>query len=186
MTFVVFVRSVNVGRNKRFLPAALAKDMAAFGVVNIGAVGTFVVRNAASASALRSEIARRLPFEAEIMICTDNEIRALVDRDPFSGRRHAADVRELVILLEKKPSNLPKLPIRRPEGEDWQVELFEIDGRFALAHWRPDPKRMIYVDSKKEIGISGTARSWKTFLAIHRALDPVQGKRRPKSSGKKS
>jgi uncharacterized protein (DUF1697 family) len=185
MTFVAFVRGVNVGKNKRFLPAALAKDMAAFGVGNIGAVGTFVVRNAASAAALRSEIAQRLPFEAEIMICTGKEIRALVDRDPFSGRPHGANVRELVTLLERKPSKLPKLPIRRPEGEDWQVELFEIDGRFALTHWRPDPKRMIYVDSKKELGVSGTARSWKTFLAIHRALEPAQGKGRPKSSGKK-
>jgi uncharacterized protein (DUF1697 family) len=186
MTLVVLLRGVNVGRNKRFLPAALAKDMAAFDVVNIGAVGTFVVRNAPSASALRSEIARRLPFDAEIMICTEREIRALVDRHPFSSRPHAADVRELVTLLEKKPSKLPKLPIRRPDGEDWQIELFEIDGPFALALWRPDPKRMIYVDSKKEIGISGTARSWKTFLAIHRALEPAQTKRLSKSSRKKS
>ena len=171
MTFVVFLRGVNVGKNKRVLPAALAKDMAAFGVVNIGAVGTFVVRSAPSASALRSEIARRLPFEAEIMICTEKEIRALVDRDPFSARPHGADVRELVTLLEKKPSKLPKLPIRRPEGEDWQVELFEIDGRFALYLWRPDPKRPLYLDSQKEIGISGTTRTWKTVLAIRKALD---------------
>jgi len=180
MTFVVFLRGVNVGKNKRFLPAALAKDMAAFDVVNIGAVGTFVVRKAPSAAALRSEIARRLPFEAEIMISTEKEIRALVDRDPFSGRPHGADVRELVTVLDKKPSKLPKLPIRRPEGKDWQVELFEIDGPFALALWRPDPKRMIYVDSKKEIGVSGTARSWKTFLAIRRALEPAQAKARSK------
>ncbi|MDQ6891313.1 MAG: DUF1697 domain-containing protein [Acidobacteriota bacterium] len=188
MTLVVFLRGVNVGRNKRFLPAALAKEMAAFDVVNIGAVGTFVVRNPPSASALRSEIARRLPFDAEIMICTEKEIRALVDRDPFSNRAHPADVRELVTLLERKPAKKPKLPIRRPEGENWQVELFEIDGRFALALWRPPPdaKRLIYVDSKKEIGISGTARSWKTFLAIHRALGPAQAKGRPQSSGKES
>jgi hypothetical protein len=120
------------------------------------------------------------------MICTEKEIRALVDRDPFSSRPHGADVRELVTLLAKKPSRFPKLPIRRPEGENWQVELFEIDGPFALALWRPDPKRMIYVDSKKEIGISGTARSWKTFLAIRRALEPAQATARSKPGRKKS
>jgi uncharacterized protein (DUF1697 family) len=154
--------------------------MAAFDVVNIGAVGTFVVRNAPSAAALRAEIARRLPFEAEIMICTEKEIRALVDRDPFSRRPHPAGVRELVTVLEKKPSKLPKLPVRRPEGENWQAELFEIDGPFALTLWRPDPKRMIYVDSKKEIGISGTARTWNTFQAIRRALEPPEEKARAK------
>ncbi|HEY6147949.1 MAG TPA: DUF1697 domain-containing protein [Thermoanaerobaculia bacterium] len=179
MTLVALLRGVNVGRNKRFLPAALAKDMAALDVVNIGAVGTFVVRNAPSPAALRAEIARRLPFEAEIMVCTEKEIRELVDRDPFSRRKHPADVREMATLLAKKPAKPAKLPLRRPDGEDWQVELFEIDGRFALALWRPDPKRMIYVDTKKEIGVSGTTRSWKTFLAIRRALD------RPRASGKK-
>lgn len=171
MKLAVLLKGVNVGKHRRFLPAALAKDMTAFEVVNIGAVGTFVVHKAPSAAALRAEIARRLPFEAEIMICTEKEIRALVDRDPFSGRPHPAEVREMVTLLAKKPATRTKLPIRRPDGENWQVELFEIDGRFALALWRPDPKRMIYIDSQKEIGISGTTRTWKTFLAIRKALD---------------
>ena len=171
MKLVALLKGVNVGRHRRFLPAALAKDMAAFGAVNIGAVGTFVFHGAPSAAALRAEIARRLPFDAEIMICTEREIRTLVDRDPFGARPHPAEVREMVTLLAKKPGGRAKLPIRRPDGDDWQVELFEIDGRFALSLWRPDPKRMIYVDSQKEIGISGTARSWKTFLAIRKALD---------------
>src|ERR1700746_499194 len=40
----VFLRAVNVGSANRCQPALIAKELAKFGVVNIGAVGTFVVR----------------------------------------------------------------------------------------------------------------------------------------------
>jgi hypothetical protein len=44
MSSVVFLRAVNVGGANRCRPAELAKQLAKFGVVNIGAVGTFLVR----------------------------------------------------------------------------------------------------------------------------------------------
>ncbi len=145
--------------------------MAAFDVVNIGAVGTFVVRNAPSpASTLRSEIARRLPFEAEIVICRGNELLDLEETDPFAKRPAGKNAREMVTILAKKPKTIPRLPIRRPEGVDWQVELFRVDGRFALTFWRPDPRRLLYVDAGKELGVSGTTRSWKTIQKVCSSL----------------
>jgi hypothetical protein len=44
MSSVVFLRAVNVGGANRCRPAELAKQLAKFSVVNIGAVGTFLVR----------------------------------------------------------------------------------------------------------------------------------------------
>src|ERR1700704_5607440 len=44
MSSVVFFRAVNVGGYQKFQPGKLAKELAEFGVVNIGAAGTFVVR----------------------------------------------------------------------------------------------------------------------------------------------
>jgi uncharacterized protein (DUF1697 family) len=52
MPSVVFLRAVNVGGTNRCQPALLAKQLAEFGVVNIDAVGTFVVREDASEGAL--------------------------------------------------------------------------------------------------------------------------------------
>jgi len=63
MPSVVFLRAVNVGGTNRCQPALIAKGLAKFGVVNIGAVGTFVVREAVSESALRAAIAKKLPCE---------------------------------------------------------------------------------------------------------------------------
>jgi hypothetical protein len=45
MPSVVFLRAINVGGTNRSQPALIAKELAKFDVVNIGAVGTFVVRS---------------------------------------------------------------------------------------------------------------------------------------------
>jgi len=52
MAWVVFLRAVNVGGTNRCQPAQIAKQLAKFGAVNIGAVGTFVVRENVSESTL--------------------------------------------------------------------------------------------------------------------------------------
>jgi uncharacterized protein (DUF1697 family) len=44
MPSVILLRAMNVGGANRCRPAELAKQLAKFGVVSIGAVGTFVVR----------------------------------------------------------------------------------------------------------------------------------------------
>jgi len=84
MASVVFLRAVNVGRTNRCQPALIAKELAKFGVVNIGAVGTFVVREDVSESVLRAAIARKLPFKCEIMICPARDIIKLASKNPFS------------------------------------------------------------------------------------------------------
>jgi uncharacterized protein (DUF1697 family) len=167
MALVVFLRGANVGGHRKFQPAALAKEMADFGVVNIGAAGTFVVTKPASAVAFRRELGRRLPFETEVMICTGSEILALAESEPFADPPAGNDLRQLVTVLAKKPKALAKLPIRRPEGRDWQVDFFRIAARFAFTFWRRgDPaKPLIYPNAvvEKVLGIPGTTRSWSVF-----------------------
>ena len=58
MASVVFFRAVNVGGHQRFQPSILAKQLADFGVVNVGAAGTFVVRQNVGQATLRAEILR--------------------------------------------------------------------------------------------------------------------------------
>jgi uncharacterized protein (DUF1697 family) len=172
MALVAFLRGANVGGHRKFQPAALAREMAEFGVVNIGAAGTFVAKEPVSAAAFRAELARRLPFETEIMICPGSEILALAKSEPFSDPPAGNDVRKLVTVLAKKPKTLPKLPIRWPEGKDWQVDFFRIAGRFAFTYWRPGPKRPVYPNAvvEKVLGIPGTTRSWNAIEAACRIL----------------
>ena len=173
MALVTFLRGVNVGGHRKFQPAAVAKEMAEFGVVNIGAAGTFVAKKPVSAAAFRAALARRLPFETEIMICPASEILALAEDDPFSDPPAGQDMRKLVTVLAKKPKTLPKLPIRRPAGKEWQVDFFGIAGRFAFSFWRPGPGRLFYPNAVVEetvLPIPGTTRSWSVIEAACRLL----------------
>lgn len=74
MALVVFLRGLNVGGHRSFRPSTLAKDLQHLDIVNIGAMGTFVVRQSVNRAMLRDEIASRLPFNVEIMICEGREI----------------------------------------------------------------------------------------------------------------
>src|SRR5215831_11551199 len=96
MSSVVFLRGINVGTANRCQPALIAKQLAKFGVINIGAVGTFVVRENVSESTLRNAIAKKLPFKCEIMICPAHEILKLASADPFTRHPSGPDITRFV------------------------------------------------------------------------------------------
>ena len=64
MRWVVFLRAANVGKHNRFRPSGLAKQLGKFGVINVGAVGTFVIREGVDEKTLRSAIVRNLAFKS--------------------------------------------------------------------------------------------------------------------------
>jgi len=133
MTHVVFLRGVNVGGYKTFQPSVLAKQLKHCDVVNIGAAGTFVVRNPISKANLRGELIRRLPFEAEIMICSKREIVTAAAGNPFKGQPSGPDIVHFVGVLAKRPRGLPDLPLSLP-ADDWLVKLIAIQDRFAFGY----------------------------------------------------
>ena len=92
MRWVVFLRAVNVGGTNRCRPAAIAKQLSKFGIVNIGAVGTFVVGQDVSEPVLLRAIARKLPFKCEIMIFPARDLIKLASKDPFSRQPSSPDI----------------------------------------------------------------------------------------------
>jgi uncharacterized protein (DUF1697 family) len=119
MPSVVFLRAVNVGGTNRCQPALIAKELAKFGVVNIGAVGTFVALANVSESALRAAIAKKLPFKCEIMICPAKAIVDLVRKDPFARQPSGPNITRFVSVLHKRPRTLPALPLSLPSDHEW-------------------------------------------------------------------
>ena len=86
MALVVLLRGVNVGGHRTFRPSALIKQLTHLDAVNIGAAGTFVIRQPVSRTELRAELGRRLSFDTEIMICHGREIVGLMSQNHFADQ----------------------------------------------------------------------------------------------------
>src|SRR5438552_5780560 len=123
MRRVVFLRAVNVGKANRCQPAQIAKELAKFGFVNIGAVGTFVVREDVSKSVLRNAIAKKLPFKCGIMICPARDIINLTSKDPFAGQPSGPHITRFVNILSKQLLSPPPLPLNLPSADDWLLKI---------------------------------------------------------------
>jgi uncharacterized protein (DUF1697 family) len=171
MASVVFFRAVNVGGHQKFHPSALAKQMAEFGIVNIGAAGTFVVRENVGQAKLRDEILRRLPFKPELMICPAREVIALTGGEPFQAAQAGKGVGQFVSVLQRRPRALPRLPLEQPAGAMWEVRIFQITGRFALSIRRPG-RTGVYSNAvvEKHLGLPATTRNWNTFETLRAIL----------------
>jgi hypothetical protein len=116
MAWVVFLRGVNVGGHKAFRPSAVAKDLAEFDVVNVGAAGTFVVRKSISSALLRIEVTRRLPFAPDFMICRGRDVSDLGSGDPFPGSRSDKDVSWFVSSRGPRHVRLEPAPAGRADA----------------------------------------------------------------------
>src|SRR5437879_4813604 len=171
MPSVIFLRAVNVGGANRCQPAQIAKQLAKFGVLNIGAVGTFVVREDVSESTLRAAIAKKLPFECEIMICPARDIIKLTSKDPFSRQPSGPNITRFVSVLAKRLSAPPPLPLSLPSDNDWLLKIIAIQDRFVLGLYRRQMKAISHLSKiEKRLGVSATTRNWNTIEKVAKIL----------------
>lgn len=173
MASVVFLRAVNVGGHQKFRPSALAKDLAKYGVINVGAAGTFVVREPVKQAVLKEEIFRRLHFQPEVIICSAPEILALHDDDEIRKAIQTEEEKPFVTVLQKLPRRVPRFPFEQPSGENWQVRAIGIKGRFVLSLYRKLEKMVAYPNEvvEKKFSMPATTRTWSTIAAVYQILE---------------
>ena len=173
MAWVVFLRAVNVGGTNRCQPAQIAKELAKFGLVNVGAVGTFVVRENVSESTLRSAIAKKLSFKCEIMICPARDIIKLASKDPFSRQPSGPNITRFVSVAAK-PVRLPlhlRLPLNLPSDDDWLLKVIAIQDRLVLGLYRRQMKAISYLGKiEKLLSVPVTTRNWNTIEKVAKIL----------------
>jgi uncharacterized protein (DUF1697 family) len=171
MKWVVFLRAVNVGRANRCQPALIAKQLSKYGVINLGAVGTFIVREDVSESALRRAIVKKLPFTSEIMICPARDIIGLTSKDPFARQPSGPDITRFVNVLAKRLPSPPPLPLSLPADGDWVLKIIAIEGRFVLGLYRRQMKAISYLGKiEKVFGVPATNRNWNTIEKVAKIL----------------
>ena len=171
MALVVLLRGVNVGGHRTFRPSAFAARLKHLGAVSIGAAGTFVIRRPVSRATLRAELARGLPFEAQVVICEGREIiRLMADVGLRHGRVPRGAVR-FVSVLSRRPRTAPPMPMHLPSTGRWLVKFVARDGRYVLGLYRRDMRVIGYLGALDRIfGAPSTTRNWNTIAAVCKVL----------------
>jgi uncharacterized protein (DUF1697 family) len=171
MTLVVFLRGVNVGGHRTFRPTTLAEQLRHLNAVNIGAAGTFVIRKPITQEELRAEVARRLPFEAEVIICKGREIVRLMSQDYFGDQPVRPDIVRFVSVLSKRPRLAPPAPMTFPASGRWLLKILAREDRFVVGLHRRQMKAIRYLGRLDRLfGVPVTTRNWNTFNTIRGVL----------------
>ena len=168
---MVFLRGVNVGGHRTFRPTKLAEALKHLGAVNIGAAGTLVIRQPMTQVQARAEVARELPFVAEIVVCQGRDILNLIANDPFEGQSVRGGIVRFVSVLSQRPRLTPSTPMRFPSSGQWLMKILTRRNRFVIGMYRRHMKVIGLLGSLDRLyGVSLTTRNWNTIAAIGRVL----------------
>jgi uncharacterized protein (DUF1697 family) len=171
MALVVFLKGINVGGHRTFRPSILAKELKHLDVVNVGAAGTFVVRKPVTQAKLRAEIVRRLPFEADVMICNGSDVLRLASSDPLAGQPSGPNIIHFVSVLAKRRQPSPTVPMNLPAGGQWCVRVLTLRDRFVCGLYRREMRAIGYLGQlEKVFGVPAATRNWNTILGVARIL----------------
>src|SRR5579862_2652476 len=171
MALVVFLRGVNVGGHRTFRPSILARELSDYGVVNVGAAGTFIVRKPGSREQFRDELLRRLPFEAHAVMCEGRNLIRIETENPFGAEPSHPDVVRFVSILSRAGGLRANLPVSFPPGGDWLVRVIASDKQFVFGMYRRHMKTIGYLGQiDKLYGVPATTRNWNTMLTIARII----------------
>jgi uncharacterized protein (DUF1697 family) len=172
VALVVFVKGINVGGYRTFRPTTLAAQLSHLDAINIGAAGTFVIRRPVTRAHVRAELARRLPFHAEIMICEGREIVGLLSRHPFANQPLRPDIVRFVSVLSRRPRSTPSMPMSLPSTGKWLLKILARESRFVFGVYRRHMKVISYLGKIDRLfGVPVTTRNWNTITAIAKVLE---------------
>jgi uncharacterized protein (DUF1697 family) len=176
MTLIAFLRGVNVGGHRTFRPSVLAHELSDFDVVNVGAAGTFVVRKPKSRATFLAALQRKLPFEAQIVLCDARDLLRLESDNPFAGMASSPDIVRFVSIMSKPGGVRVSLPVAFPAEEEWLVRVIASDGQFVFGTYRRHMKTIGYLGNiDKLFGVPATTRNWNTILSVLRILKAPRG-----------
>lgn len=160
-----------MGGHRTFRPSILAKGLSNYGVVNVGAAGTFVVREPGSKAKFRAALLRKLPFATEVVICEGRDLIRLEMENPFGAEPPHPDIVRFVSILSRAGNVRAALPVTFPPDGEWLVRVFASKGRFILGLYRRHMKTIGYLGRIDELfGVPATTRNWNTILAVVRLL----------------
>lgn len=172
MALVALLRGVNVGGYRSFRPSVLARQLRRFDVVNVGAAGTFVVRKRVSQAKFRAELARRLPFDTHVMMCSGTDVLRLTSSSPLAGEPAGPHIVPFVSVLARRRQPSSPLPQNFPATGEWGLRIVGQQGRFVFGVYRRQMRAISYLAQLDQLfGVPVTTRNWSTITALARLLE---------------
>lgn len=178
MASVIFLRGINVGGANLCKPAQLVKQLKNWDIVNIGAVGTFVVQNDVDESTLRKKFSAQLlkdfGIKCEIMIVPARDLLRVTAKNRFARQPSGPEITRFMSVLHKRPRKTPSLPHCLPSNDDWLLKILAIERQFVIGLYRREMKAMGYLGKiEKILGTPATTRSWNTIEKVVKVLEQV-------------
>jgi uncharacterized protein (DUF1697 family) len=171
IALVAFLRGVNVGGHRTFRPSALAKELSDYDVVNVGAAGTFVIRQPGPRPKFRAALLGKLPFETEVVLVDGRDLLRLETENPFTLDHTRPDMVRFVSVLSKSGGVRAPLPVALPPDGEWLLRLIEARNQFVFGVYRRHMKTITYLGQiDKLFSVTATTRNWNTIMAIVRIL----------------
>lgn len=177
MTYVAFLRGINVGGHKLIKMDVLARIFTAAGFKNVRtyiASGNVIFESgSANKVALTRKIEKALHvtlgYEVTAVLRTLSEIENIVNRNPFKKYEAAKDVMLCVVFLAAEPKAKPKLPL---VSITENLEVFEVADRTACVvsrrkktGWFGFPNNFV----EKQFSVTGTTRQWGSVNKLLKA-----------------
>ncbi len=179
MTYVAFLRGINVGGKKLIKMEQLARIFTDAGLKNVRtyiASGNVIFESrSASKPALTRKIEKALKqvlgYEVTAVLRSLSELDHLVTRNPFKRYAASKNVMLCVVFLADAPKTRPKLPL---VSHTENLEVFEVADLTACVvlrrkktGWFGFPNNFV----EKQLGVLGTTRQWRTVIRILKAAE---------------
>jgi len=163
---VALLRGINLGAKRRVAMADLRALLEALGYTDVRTVlasGNAIFTGRTSRSKLEKALQDRFGMKIDVVLRTMDELRAVVDADPFAGKVDKP-TRYFVVFLDAEPK------LDHLEGEDFTPDAFVARGTEIYA-WCPDgmqDSRLMKALGKPGLAGTATVRNWAT---VNKLLD---------------
>ena len=163
---LALLRGINLGAKRRVAMAdlrALLEELGYTDVRTVLASGNAIFTGRASKRKLEAALEKRFKMKIDVVLRTMEELRAVIDADPF-GEEVDNPTRYFVVFLDHEPE------LAALDGEDFTPDRFAVQGR-EIYVWCPDGmqnSRLMKALHKPAAGGTATVRNWAT---VNKLLD---------------
>ncbi|MDX1686447.1 MAG: DUF1697 domain-containing protein [Candidatus Promineifilaceae bacterium] len=173
ITYVAFLRGINVGGHNRMKMAALRQTFADLGLENAETYiqsGNVVFRSTETNADLLQErieagIEKTFGYEIAVMVRTRGQLENVVANNPFTPADGDENIKLYVTFLNDVPSEEQRQILYSAQSD---AETFAVEGDIIYSRLdrNRQGKRGRRIDVRKKLGISATRRNWRVVNKV--------------------